>query len=82
MKSFSVIWKVLAALIAIAGIIYVVATYGNRIVAWAKKLLNRTESQFCDNDYDSMCDGDCDNCDCDDCDCDFDDSAEDNDFEG
>lgn len=82
MKSFSVIWKVLAALIAIAGIIYVVATYGNRIVAWAKKLLNRTESQFCDDDYDCMCDGDCDNCDCDDCDCDFDDSAEDNDFEG
>lgn len=31
--------KVLAALAAVAGAIYLIATYGDRIVAWAKKLL-------------------------------------------
>ena len=30
--------KILSALAAIAGIVYVVATYGDQIVAWAKKL--------------------------------------------
>ena len=32
--------KVLAALAAVAGAVYVIATYGDRIVAWAKKLLS------------------------------------------
>ena len=41
MKTFTTILKILAALAAIAGIIYVVATFGDRIVAWAKKLLNK-----------------------------------------
>ena len=41
MKTFSVIAKVLAALAAVAGIVYVVATYGDKIVAWAKKLLGK-----------------------------------------
>ena len=31
--------KILSALAAIAGVIYVVATYGDKIVAWAKKIL-------------------------------------------
>ncbi len=31
--------KVLTALAAIAGTIYVIATYGDKIVAWAKKIL-------------------------------------------
>ena len=39
MKVFTTIFKIVAALAAIAGIIYVVATYGDKIVAWAKKLL-------------------------------------------
>ena len=39
MKTVSTIVKVLTALAAVAGIIYVVATYGDQIVAWAKKLL-------------------------------------------
>ena len=39
MKAFNVIVKLLAALAAIAGIIYVIATYGEQIVAWAKKIL-------------------------------------------
>jgi len=41
MKTFTTILKVLAALAAVAGIIYVVATFGDRIVAWAKELLNK-----------------------------------------
>lgn len=39
MKTFNVIAKVLAALVAAAGVVYVVATYGEQIVAWAKKIL-------------------------------------------
>lgn len=38
MKAFNTILKILAALAAVAGAIYVVATYGDKIVAWAKKV--------------------------------------------
>lgn len=38
MKAFNTIVKILATLAAIAGAIYVIATYGDKIVAWAKKL--------------------------------------------
>ena len=31
--------KVLSALAAVAGVVYVVATYGDKIVAWAKNIL-------------------------------------------
>lgn len=41
MKSLNTIVKILAALAAIAGAVYIVATYGEQIVAWAKKLWNR-----------------------------------------
>lgn len=41
MKAFWTVVKILAVLAAIAGVIYVIAAYGDRIVAWAKKLLNR-----------------------------------------
>ena len=76
MKSWNTIWKVLAAIVALAGIVYVVATYGDRIVAWAKKLLKRSSQSALDE-----CDYDCDNCDCD-CDDSLDDelTAADNDF--
>ena len=33
----------LAALAAIAGVVFVIATYGDKIVAWAKKLLGKCE---------------------------------------
>ncbi len=33
--------KVLAALAAIAGVVFLIATYGDKIVAWAKKLLGK-----------------------------------------
>lgn len=39
MKTLSTIVKILTALAAVAGAIYVAATYGDRIVAWAKKLM-------------------------------------------
>jgi len=32
--------KVLTALAAVAGAVYVIATYGDKIVEWAKKVLN------------------------------------------
>ena len=39
MKTVNTVLKVLTALAAVAGAIYVIATYGDKIVAWAKKLL-------------------------------------------
>lgn len=39
MKIFGTIAKIVVALAAIAGLVYVVATYGDKIVAWAKKML-------------------------------------------
>ena len=35
--------KVLTALAAIAGTVYVIATYGDKIVAWAKKMLGKCD---------------------------------------
>ena len=65
MKTLSVILKILAALAAIAGVIYVVATYGDKIVAWAKSLLNRCgcccgEGECCCEDGECCCgEGEC-----------------------
>ena len=33
------VMKILAALAAVAGVIYIIATFGDKIVAWAKKIL-------------------------------------------
>lgn len=50
MKALNTIVKILAALAAVAGAIYVIATYGDKIVAWAKKLWaslpQATEAEF------------------------------------
>ena len=43
MKAFWTVMKVLAILAAIAGVIYVIATYGDRMVAWARKILKRSK---------------------------------------
>lgn len=40
MKALNTIIKILAALAAVAGAVYIVATYGEQIVAWAKKALS------------------------------------------
>ena len=55
MKVIGTILKIVTALAAVAGAIYVIATYGDKIVTWAKNLL----SDIC---Y-------CDECDCDECCC-------------
>ena len=62
MKTVSAILKILAALAAIAGVIYAVATYGDKLVAWSRRVLGIPADDCC-------CDCDCDECDCD-CDCD------------
>ena len=40
MKALNTIVKILTALAAVAGAVYIVATYGEQIVAWCKKTLN------------------------------------------
>ncbi len=44
MKAFNLIAKLVAALAAIAGVVYVIATYGDKIVAWAKSMLPTVET--------------------------------------
>ena len=66
MKAFKLIAKIVVALAAIAGIVYVIATYGDRIVAWARGLLNRYKGGCC---CDCDCDCECDCEDCEDCEC-------------
>ena len=41
MKSFNKVLKVIAIIAAIVGIIYIVAVYGDKIVAWAKRTMGR-----------------------------------------
>ena len=55
MQVFGIIVKIVLALAAVAGIVYLAATYGDRVVAWAKGLL---KGKCC-------CGGNCD-CDCED----------------
>lgn len=53
MKVFSVIAKIIAALAAAIGAIYVLATYGDKIVAWCKDVMaSLPECSFCDDDED------------------------------
>ena len=61
MKVFRVIAKVVLALAAIAGAVYLAATYGDRIVAWCKKILSNKFGCDCDCDCDCDCedDGEC-----------------------
>lgn len=66
--------KILAVLAAIAGVVYVIATYGERIVAWCRNLL----STVC---WEDCCDDDC-CCDDDDCCCVEDVQADEADFAG
>lgn len=66
MKVFGIIAKIVVALAAVAGAVYLAATYGERVVAWAKKTLggcNCCECDCCDCDCDCDCDCECE-CDC------------------
>ncbi len=49
MKTFATIMKIVAALAVIAGIVYAVATYGDRIVAWARSLWEKYGWGCCDD---------------------------------
>lgn len=57
--------KILTALAAIAGTIYVIATYGDKIVAWAKNILascpccNDTCECACEGEGECKCGGEC-----------------------
>ena len=59
----STIFKVLAAIVTVAGIVYVVAAYGDKIVSWAKRMVRRSAPEFAFEECD------CDDCDFDECDC-------------
>ena len=67
MKVFGIIAKIAVALAAVAGAVYLAATYGERVVAWAKKTLGGCSCCECDCD-ECDCECDCDECDCE-CDC-------------
>lgn len=58
MKTTSTIAKILAAIVAVAGTVYVIATYGDKIVAWAKRLLKCSQPEC-----------ECEECDCEECEC-------------
>ena len=66
MKIFGNVMKILAALATIAGAVYLIATYGDKIVAWAKKLLNCScccdEEDCCCGEEDCCCEGECECC--------------------
>ena len=50
MKIVSVVAKVLAALAAAVGAIYLLATYGEQIVAWCKKVMANLPTCECCNE--------------------------------
>lgn len=75
MKIFGNIMKILAAIATIAGAVYLIATYGDKIVAWAKNLLGKLSCDECADcecnvDGECTCECECDDCDCCDCECD------------
>ena len=56
MKTAKLIAKIAVAAAAVAGVVYVVATYGEQIVAWCKKLL---ASLPCPCKCECTCEGEC-----------------------
>ena len=70
MNCFKTVMKILTALAAIAGVIYIIATYGDKIVAWAKKVLENCPCKCkCECEGECECECKCDgNCDCE-CEC-------------
>ena len=60
MKTAKLIVKIAVALAAVAGAVYVIATYGEKIVAWCKKLLSSLPCCEC-----KCCEGECEcTCEC------------------
>lgn len=54
MKLFANIIKILTALAAVAGAIYVIATYGEKIVAWAKQVLASFSCPECEEEVETV----------------------------
>lgn len=50
MKTWETVLKVLAALVAAAAIIFVIVTYGDRIVAWFKRLFSKKKVTLYDEE--------------------------------
>ena len=65
MKTAKIIAKIVVALAAVAGAVYVVATYGEQIVAWCKKVLASLPccNCKCTCDCEGECSGEC-TCEC------------------
>ena len=67
MKTAKIIAKIVVALAAVAGVVYVVATYGEQIVAWCKKVLASLPccncKCTCDCEGECTCEGAC-TCEC------------------
>ena len=55
MKTFGLIVKLLTAIAAVAGAIYIVATYGDKVVAWAKEMMAKCPCKCCGKDEESCC---------------------------
>ena len=43
MKTWEVVLKIVAALLVVAGVIFVIITYGDKIVAWFKRMFGQSE---------------------------------------
>ena len=56
--------KILVALAAIAGAVYVAATYGDKIVAWCKKVLNFACCCKCECECECDCACECEESEC------------------
>ena len=54
MKIFANIVKILTALAAVAGAVYVIATYGDKIVAWAKQVLASFPCPACEEEAEAV----------------------------
>ena len=52
MKPVNTIVKILTALAAVAGAVYIVATYGEKIVEWAKQIWSKMPKCPCCDDED------------------------------
>ena len=73
MDTFKTVAKILTALAAVAGAIYLIATYGDKIVAWAKQLMAKCPCKCCMEDCECECEGEC-TCECE-CKCACDEAA-------
>ena len=48
MKPFETVMKVLTVLAAVAGVVVILAAYGDKIVEWAKKMMEKIPCHSCD----------------------------------